>query len=300
MSNSIFKRGQQLKRGDLTIFLKSKDGTARNAAEIYYDIYFIAQDGTEVIVPPTRRLPCIPAIGEAFANFQIPLDANLGKYRIRWFFRQQVNSTQIQIVQEFNIIADNVQIVNLLGASVNETDLIRSLRILLRDNNPGRNYHFNAPMGENSINQFTRVFGFIWEDAELLEYLRVSLDGINMYPPQTFFQSIDDLITRQRNWRTLTLNGAMIYALEALAINWIVDQVNYSISGISLDIEKASQYQSMMNDVNTRFNDQVEAAKSTVLILRGLKQSRFGVGIRSSFGPSTQRGTLTPRKFVGF
>jgi hypothetical protein len=55
----------------------------------------------------------------------------------------------------------------------------------------------------------------------------------------------------------------------------------------------------MANDAQTRFTDMVTAAKETVKIIRGLKQSRYGLGIRSSFGPSVGRGALTPRRFLG-
>jgi hypothetical protein len=55
----------------------------------------------------------------------------------------------------------------------------------------------------------------------------------------------------------------------------------------------------MADSAQSRFETMVEAAKETVKIMRGLKQSRFGIGIRSSFGPSVGRGALTPRRFLG-
>ena len=42
----------------------------------------------------------------------------------------------------------------------------------------------------------------------------------------------------------------------------------------------------------------VEKAKATVKIIRGLQQSRYGLGIRSAFGPYSGAGILTPRKFI--
>ena len=97
----------------------------------------------------------------------------------------------------------------------------------------------------------------------------------------------------------MVLTGAMVYALEALAINWVAEEFDYSIGGVSLSIEKSSKYQSMSESAQSRFETMVEAAKETVKIMRGLKQSRFGIGIRSSFGPSVGRGALTPRRFLG-
>ena len=295
---AVFKRGQETARGDLPLYLKTRSGNMKSVAEVFYNIYD-ATTGIEVLLPPTDRTPVNPTIGEYYAGFIIPRDANLGKYVIRWKFREKIGSPQVQTFEWFDIVENTTQIVTMSGITAVEFDLIRALRIMLRDNNPDRNYHFAPPTSEESINQFTRVFGFLWEDPELLEFLRVSLDAINSYPPMTFYSTLDDLIARNRAWRTVLLYGAMIHAITAISMNWIADEFDYSIGGVSLSIEKSQKYQSMASDIQSRFNDQVTAAKETVKIFRGLRQSKFGVGIRSSFGPSVGRGALTPRRFLG-
>jgi len=295
----VLKRGQEVGRGDgLSIYMKTQGGSMKNVAEIYYNIYDFTT-GVEVLLPPTDRTPVNPAVGEYYASFFVPRDANLGKYRLRWFFRQKTGSPQAEVLSDFDIVDNATQIVTLAGVTPVETDLIRALRIQLRDNNPDRNYHFSPPTGEESVNQFTRVFGFLWEDYELLEWLRISLDSINSKPPMTFYKTLDELIQRNRPWRTVLLEGAMIHAIFAIALNWVVDEFDYSIGGVSLSIEKSSKYQSMASDIQARFDADVTAAKETVKIFMGLKQSKFGVGIRSSFGPSVGRGALTPRRFLG-
>jgi hypothetical protein len=297
--STTFKRGQELSRQNgLNIFLKAKDGSPKNAAVITYSIFDFTT-GVEVLLPPPNRAPFNPTVGEYFASFIIPFDANVGRYRIRWYFQELLNSKLVEVVQEFAIVENATQIVTIAGISAIEFDLIRGLRIMLRDNNPGRNYHFVPPAGEESINQFTRVFGYLWEDAELLEFLKVSNDAINMYAPQTFYETLDQLMSQHRDWRSLLFVGAMVHAINALALNWVADEFNYSIGGVSLDVEKSGKYQGMANDAQARFAEMVVAAKETVKVIRGLRQSRFGVGIRSSFGPSVGRGALTPRRFLG-
>jgi len=294
-----FRRSQELSRTNgLNIFLKAKDGSPKNAAQISYSIFDFTT-GIEVLLPQANRTPVNPAVGEYYASFIVPLDANIGRYRIRWYFREYLNSPQAQVVQEFSVVDNATQVLTLPGVTPIEFDLIRGLRIMLRDNNPARNYHFAPPAGEESVNQFTRVFGYLWEDYELLEFLRVSNDSINMYPPQTFYETLDMLISQHRDWRTLLFTGAMVHAISAIANNWILDEFSYTIGGVSLDIEKSSKYQSMAADAQSRFLEFVVAAKETVKVIRGLKQSRYGVGIRSSFGPSVGRGALTPRRFLG-
>jgi hypothetical protein len=302
MSSSVFKRGQTLTRqSGLNIFLKNRDGTVKNAAEISYSLYDFTT-GSEVLLPPDGRVPVNPAVGEYFASFSIPIEANIGKYRIRWKIKEYVYSSAASVVQEFEVIPSPDQTSALSGFTANESDMIKSLRTLLRDNNPSRNYHFMPPTGEGSLNSMNRVFGTIWEDAELHEFLRVSLDIVNMHPPRTFWASLDALMSDNAGWRSLILTGGMVYALQALSINWTADEFSYSIGGVSLDIDKSSKYSSMADSIDSRFKEMLSAdtgAKATIKITRGLTQSRYGIGIRSSFGPSVGRGALTPRRFLG-
>jgi len=292
-----FFKGQQLGSDDLDIFLESASGTPSNAAEIHYALYDVTT-GQEALLGVPRRSPANPAVGCYYASVIIPLDANIGLYRVKWTFREMIGGPVHQAVQEFEVI-DKATLDTSLYTSC-ETDMIRRLRILLRDNNPDRNYHFRPPAHEATIRQFNQVFGYIWEDNELQEYIARAVDMISAAPPATPFASCDQLVQCYPQWRTLLLNGAMQHALLALMINWIADEFDYSIGGVSLSIEKSSKYDSAYQTMNDQFDKQLERAKATVKIVRGLQQPRFGVGIRSSFGPYAGRGVLTPAKFIGF
>jgi len=81
--------------------------------------------------------------------------------------------------------------------------------------------------------------------------------------------------------------------------NGILAHNSYSIGGINLDIEKSSKYESLKNNAEGQFDKAVEAKARTVRIFMGLQQPRFGVGIRSAFGPAVGRGVLSPRGFIG-
>ena len=97
-------------------------------------------------------------------------------------------------------------------------------------NSPDRHYHFRPPEHEGVIQNFNRVFGQIWQDYELLEYLKLGLDWWNMYPPETeYLCSLDQLMQIKPTWRTAVLWAAMVHALTALAINWISEE--FSIAG---------------------------------------------------------------------
>lgn len=165
-------------------------------------------------------------------------------------------------------------------------------------NSPDRNYHFRPPTHEETIQQFSRVFGYIWEDIEMQEYLLRSLDMISASPPRTPFSSIDQMVAFRPEWRTLLLTGAMMHALQALRINWIADEFNYSIGGVSLDLDKSSKYESAYQAASEQFEKQLTQAKLTINVVKGLQQPRFGMGVRSAFGPFVGRGVLSPRRFM--
>lgn len=222
-----FYRGQQLGREDLTIFLDGANGTPKNAAEITYALYDFTT-GSEVLLGSNRRVPQNPSVGEYFASIVIPLDANLGSYRIRWSLREFVGGPVQQVVQEFAVL-DRAAPTLVTTFTTVEADMIRRLRILTRDFRPDRNYHFRPPAHEETVNQFNRVFGYIWEDDEMKEYLERSLDTISLAPPFTPFHNIDVLAGQYPAWRTLLLTGAMVHAIQALRLNWIADE--FSISG---------------------------------------------------------------------
>ena len=292
-----FYRGQQLGRGDLTIYLANANGTPSDAAEITYALYDFTT-GQEVMVGGPRRAPMNPAVGEYYASVIIPLDANLGGYRIRWTFRELVGGPLQQALQEFEV-ADKQGTAVIPVLSSCQTDLVRRLRVLLRDNDPDRNYHFRPPTHEETIRQYSRVFGFVWEDDELVEYLESSKDMISLAPPLTPFGDLDSMCSQYPAWKTLLITGGMFWALQALRINWIQEEFSYSIGGVSLDLDRSSKYESAASSMSEQFDKMLEKAKATVNVVRGLQQPRYGMGIRSAFGPYSGRGILSPRRFLG-
>lgn len=227
----VFQRGQQLGRKDLNIFLTDSAGHPSNVYEIYYAIYDFTT-GAEVLVGDAQRNPQNPEVGEYFAPVCIPTDANIGAYRIRWFFRQAAGKQLKSIVQEFEVTGESQPSLLIPGITPIASDLVRRLRIMLRDSWPDRHYHFRPPTHEGTVNQFNKVFGYVWEDYELYEFLERAMDMIAAAPPRTPFNSLDDFVLQRREWRTLLLTGAMQYALFALMINWTADE--FSVAGDTL------------------------------------------------------------------
>jgi len=85
-----------------------------------------------------------------------------------------------------------------------------------------------------------------------------------------------------------------------LSKSGILAHNSYSIGGVSLDLEKSSKYQGLMDSLQSRFESMIESAHRTVNISMGLQQYRYGIGVRSAFGPAVGSGILSPRNFVRF
>ena len=295
----LFKRSQTLGRGDLDIFLTNSSGNVSNASEITYALYFVDPGPPEadVLIGDPARIPENPSVGEYYASLRIPPTASYGTYRIRWSLKELVNSPVQTVVQEFQIIPNNAS----FGISLNkaEKEMIDKLRLLLRDQNPDKYYHFRPPEHEANIGSYNRVFGQVWEDAEYLEYLERALDWWNMQPPETEnLSTIQNLVDRKPAWRTPILQGAIQFAAMALQANWIVDEFDYSIGGISLNIDRSSKYEGLKSSAEQMWSQSVEAKARTTKFIRGLSQPKYGIGIRSAFGPHVGRGVLSPRNFL--
>ena len=287
--------GQVLGRSDLNIFLHNSDNQRQDAYEIHYAI-FDNTTGAELLIGAAERDPEHPEVGEYYASFRIPDFAPFGNYLIRWTFKQSAASADVQVVQEFGVYPSDTRISETARFDPKELALIYSLRVMLRDNDPDRNYRFSPPNSQDALSKQTRVFGYVWTDDELSESLQRGLDTTNLMPPQTGFT----IATLPTNWRTLVLTGAAIFALQALTLNQIHEEFGYSIGGVSLDLDKSSKYQSMMESLQSRFDTMKESAHMTIKISKGLQQSRFGAGVRSSFGPATSSSIQTPGKFMRF
>lgn len=292
----VFKRGQTLSRGDLDLFLTNSSGNVANAAEITYAIYFV-DNMVDVLIGDPARIPENPAVGEYYASLRIPATASFGTYRIKWSIKEFVNSQVQNIVQEFAVV-NNESVIS-YGMSAEMKSMVDKLRILLRDQNPDKFYHFRPPEAEAVVGQYNRVFGQVWEDYELMEYLERALDWWNMMPPETEgYRTIETLVNTKPAWRTPILQGAIVFAAMALQANWIVDEFDYSIGGISLNIDKSSKYEGLKSTAESQWQTATEMKARTTKIIRGLVQPKYGIGVRSAFGPNVGRGVLSPRNFI--
>jgi hypothetical protein len=292
-----FQKGQATGASDLKITIRDSMGNLADPYSISYSVFDFTS-GVEVLMGEPNQIPESTGVGEFYAHVTIPLDANIGDWVIRWSFMETVNSPILQAIQNFNVVDSSTIVSASRGFQRPQLSfldsLIRRLRISLRDNNPDRNYRFRPPSTEKFLQTQTEVFGYIWEDEELYYYLLETVYDFNSAGPATDI-TLDSL---PDNWSAAIIVGAGARACRAIALNWIADEFDYSISGVSLNIDKSSKYMAMKENLEQSYDKLKEEAKETIKIVKGLKQPRFGIGINAALGPYSRVGVQSRRNYV--
>jgi hypothetical protein len=286
-----FYQGQALTASDLKIVIRNVSGVPVDPYYIRYSL-FDYTTGIDVLIGSPNRIPATTGVGQYYVDAVIPLDSNIGDWIVRWNFNETPTSPLVEVAQDFNVVGADVK--TEIAQTTAQDVLLRRLRIILRDNNPDRNYRFRPPSTEKFMQTNTQVFGYIWEDEELYEYLLMSVDELNSSPPATGV-TIDNIPDR---WRTNLLMRAAAFACGAATLNWIADEFDYSISGVSLSIEKSSKYEAMKSNFLQEWDKSRELIKASIKIIKGLKQPRYGIGISSALGPYSRPGTQSRRNFI--
>jgi hypothetical protein len=243
-----FKRGSTTGPNDLQITVRDSGGLLIDPFRLEYAVYD-ATTGVEILMGSPVNTPVHISLGKYYAEVVIAADGNIGDWRIRWTIQEMAADPVYQSVQEFNVVGD-ATIVSFTG-DVNLDKLLYSLRIMLRDNNPDRNYHFRQPESSKFVQGQTQVFGFIWEDEELLEYLYMAVDDFNSRPPTTGID-FTALWGSERRWRTTVIIRAAAFACFAIAMNWIADE--FSLDGNEMFTVKDEHGEEFSVTVRELFN----------------------------------------------
>ena len=189
--------------------------------------------------------------GAFYAPYHIPIDAPFGPYTLTW--KINLVNEEVHFVDQSFYIEDvatlsleapsSVAILNGLNVSGRVMKLIKYVRMMLRDNNPDRNYHALPPRSARELQGYSNRVGFIWTDEEIHSYLKMALSDLNSNNPKT--SRLFALENFPEMWLGVLVDITCIRALQALTINWIQDEFGYNISGLSLDLNKADKFSSL-------------------------------------------------------
>jgi hypothetical protein len=280
-----FLRGTTTGPSDLAITVRDFSNNLIDPYRLEYAIYDFTT-GIEVLMGPPVNTPVRVSLGQYFAQVTIPADGNIGVWRIRWTVQESPADPVYQSVQEFQVVGSTVIPVSFSG-DPNVDALIYSLRVFLRDNNPDRNYRFRPPASEKFIQGQTQVFGFIWEDEELYEYLIFAIDDFNSRPPTTGI-NMANLFSSERRWRTTILIRAASFACFAIAMNWISDEFSvHRDERITVQDENGDEYSLTIKELfDMMYGDRLkeitdQAKKEITESIQELKNEDVKEGIRA-------------------
>lgn len=285
-----FQRGSS---ASFPIVVRDEFGAPITPFSISYSI-FDATQGLPILFGNARQNPSFNGSpGYYCANFQIDGQAPIGIWQIRWYIKRNQNDPgETTIVEEFEVISSLIPALGFeaqLPSYVRE--LICQLRVILRDNNPDRNYSFRPPEKAAKINNYTERFGFVWESVELYVALKQAVNAINLWPPRTWMR-LESFAPNCEgaDWQHVLLYKAATIAARMIQANWIVDEFNYSLGPLSLDLSKSDKYASLAEAWDSMFEREVQKAKDTLNYTIGLRQAQFsGVSGLFSFGPSIHK-----------
>ena len=204
--------------------------------------------------------------GSYYAPYTVPVDAPFGPYTLTW--RILLADGDVHIVEQLFYIEDVVAmrsegdaatiVLDDVTISARVMRLIKHLRIALRDNNPDRNYHAVPPRSAKEVQSYSNRVGFIWTDEELYSYLSLAVQDLNSNNPKTGRTYM--LIDFPDYWLAVIVDIACVRALTALGINWIQDEFGYSISGLSLDLNKSDKLNTMKTSIENGLKDRKDVA----------------------------------------
>lgn len=121
----------------------------------------------------------------------------------------------------------------------------------------------------------TRV-GYIWLDASILMMLDMSISMLNVYNPMNLYNWTLDNIPA--DWGRIAALGAAGLCLKMEGNRWAADQFNYSLNGVSLDVNKADLYGGLGETFMQQFNTMAPLVTANRPFSAGLRQQRWLLG----------------------
>src|SRR5271157_3852093 len=150
------------------------------------------------------------------------------------------------------------------------------VRELLSDTNPDRNYHFRPPTPGRVVAGYNTRVGYIWLDGTILMFLDISISMLNLYNPMNLYNWTLDTIPA--DWGRIAALGAAAFCLQAEGDRWAADQFQYSLNGVSLDVNKADLYSGLGETYMTQFNTMAPLVTANRPMSVGLRQQRWLLG----------------------
>ena len=275
--------GKSLGPADLNILVRDERNNPTVPVSIGYTIYMLDPEGNQVLVSPPKQVPASNGQGYYYVPLTLPTSWVEGKYRLVWTMQQYDTTPEVAINEEFHIVAlptitggesaPSMLVAKRLGVSQRTVEMVVSVRELLSDTNPDRNYHFRPPTPGKTVAGYTTRVGFIWTDETILRFLKLAVAQINTGNVKNLYSYTIETITP--DWGQAAALGAAAKCLTAEAARWTADEFGYSLNGVNLDLEKSAKYSGLGEQYATEFKEWIPVLTANRPASVGLRQSRF-------------------------
>jgi very-short-patch-repair endonuclease len=153
-----------------------------------------------------------------------------------------------------------------------------------------------TPIGSVKVTEDHSLFN--WNDKKPIQASKLKIGDFIIGAPWERFEAIEITAIEECKPEKYTYDVTVPESENAVLDSGILVHNSYSISGVSLDIEKASKYQTMADVFSQEYDKLAEAAKRSIIIFKGLRQQKYGVGVQSALGPLSRPGIQSRRNFV--
>ena len=300
--------GKTLGTGDLNILIREANGSLVDPAQIAFSIfqltsqvpipvtgsydYDLAQPNSmpeatllpqgAMLVGQPRMTPTRVCQGTYWVNITIPTTW-VGVYRLVWYITQYAGQSENQVFEDFivqnidpisnSFEAPSVAIAKKPVTSSKYAPAILYVRELLSDENPERNYRFRPPTPNKVVAGYTNRVGFIWTDTTIIRMLEINISKLNTWNVKNYYNwTLDNIPT---DWGRCAAIGAAASCLMKEGARWASEEFGYSLNGITLDINKASLYQSLAQIYQQEFNEWSPLLTANRPFSAGLRQNRW-------------------------
>jgi hypothetical protein len=304
-------QGMPLGSGNLSILVRDSTGSLVDPAQISYSIFQIssqvpvkirgaydydltqpqampqatlASEGAMLVGQP-RMVPVRVSQGAYWASFTIPTTW-LGVYRIIWYLVQYQGQPEDQVTEDFVVqtidpTSNSFEAPSSIIAPKPVTTskyapAIMYVRELISDENPDRNYHFRPPTPGKVVAGYTTRVGYIWLDSTILRMLDIAISKLNTWNIKNLWNWTLDTVPV--DWGRCAAVGAASSCLLKEGARWSADEFSYSLNGVSLDINKASLYQSLGATYQQEFSEWAPLITANRPFSAGLRQQRWLLG----------------------
>ena len=179
-------------------------------------------------------------------SYALPTTAAIGSgWSFRWLFAVGgVTMPVEQRTEYFDVVS---------ATETGLLDLRTDIRIKLKDTHP-----------DKTKRKYTNI--------ELDTYIKNALWDMNGTPPAFTYFTVEDWENSVPEWKSLIVQGAMIFAMISQGMFEIGKEFSYSDNGISVTIDRSAKYQSLANMLLQSYQKQKEGVKRAYF-MRVLKPS---------------------------